>query len=339
MATIKEVARRARVSVGTVSNILSEAVPVSAALRERVMVAIRELDYHPNHVARSLKVRQTKMLGMVIPDITNPFFPQLVRGAEDGALQRGYMLVTFNTDDRVEREEQVLTVLRSRKVDGVLLVIAPTSGRSGHIERVIASGVRVVCLDRLPTGVDVDGIATDNRKGAEVCIRHLVTSGHRRIAIITGPMHLTNARDRLEGYKSGLREAKLKIQPELILEGDFRLESGYLLAKELLLRKDRPSALFVSNGMMALGVVKALEETRVECPREISVATFDDLPMAEVYRPHLTAVAQPAYEIGRRGSDLLIDRIEGKPLPAKPIHILVDPELKIRESTSPPAAA
>jgi LacI family transcriptional regulator len=335
MATIKEVAKRARVSVGTVSNILSDLVPVSPKLRDRVMTAIKELDYHPSHIARSLKIRQTKMLGMIIPDITNPFFPQLVRGAEDAALKHGYLLVTFNTDDRVDREERVLSVLRARRVDGILLVIAHNTARSLHIERTIDAGVPLVCLDRIPSGIKVDAVATDNKKGAEVCVRHLISAGHKRIAMITGPMDVRTAQDRLDGYKVALRQARMRVDPELVLHGDYHLESGYRLAKDLLLRRNRPDAIFASNGMMALGVVKALEETRLRCPEDISIAAFDDLPMADVYRPHLTAVAQPAYETGRRGAELLIRRIENLETNAKTIEILLDPELKIRESTAP----
>jgi LacI family transcriptional regulator, galactose operon repressor len=338
MATIKEVAKRAGVSVGTVSNIISQRGTVSPNLRERVLSVIRELDYHPNHFARGLKRKHTKMLGMIIPDITNPFFPQLVRGAEDAALQHGYLLVTFNTDDRVEREQEVLAVLRSRGVDGILLTIAHTVGRSLHIERTLEAGVPIVCLDRIPPRLPVDAIATDNQKGAEVCIRHLLSIRHRKIAIITGPMDLRTAQDRFEGYQSALREAKLKPEPDLIAHGDYHLESGYRLAKDFLLRRTRPTALFVSNGMMALGVVKALEETRFRCPHDIAVATFDDLPIADVFRPRLTAVAQPVYEIGRRGVELLIQRIEGRLPNKKPIQILLDPELKIRESTGFPGA-
>ena len=186
----------------------------------------------PNHVARSLKIKQTKMLGMVIPDITNPFFPQLVRGAEDAALEHGYLLVTFNTDDHLSREEQVLSVLRARRVDGILLAVAHDTERSLHIERTIESGVAVVCVDRIPPSIRVDAVATDNKKGAEVCMRHLTSSGYKRIAIIMGPMALRTAQDRLEGYKTALREAKMKVHPDLVVNGDFHLESGYRLAKD-----------------------------------------------------------------------------------------------------------
>jgi len=333
MPTIKEVAKRAGVSVGTVSNVLSGSIRVSPLLMERVCKSIRELDYHPNHVARSLKIKQTKMLGMVIPDITNPFFPQIVRGAEDAALKNGYLLVTFNTDDQTEREKQVLSVLRSRRVDGVLLAIAHDTTDISHVTHMISSGIPVVCLDRIHSRLKVDSVTVDNVKGSQTCVRHLISMGHRRIAIITGAMGLGTARDRLRGYKVALREAKLKIDPDLIKEGNFRTEGGYRGAKELLLQRDRPSALFVSNGMMTLGVLKALEEIGLRCPRDIALATFDDLSVADVFRPHLTAVAQPTYAIGCRGAEILIEKLEGRTPDSRLLRILLDPELKIRESS------
>ncbi len=332
MATIKDVAKHAGVSVGTVSNVLSESIPVSAALRERVFAAIRKLDYHPNYVARSLKVNRTKTLGMVISDITNPFFPQVVRGAEDTAFKRGYLLITFNTDDKVERERQVLSVLRSRRVDGVLLVVAPGSDIA-HIRNTMQAGIPFVCLDRIPPGLSVDSVSVDSVKGTQVCVRHLINRGHRRIAIITGPLTLQTARDRVAGYQAALLEAGIEPEPDLVIEGDFRESGGYRLGKELLLRHNRPTAVFASNGMMALGLVRALEEIGLACPGEVAVASFDDIPLSAVFRPHLTAIAQPAYEIGSKGAELLIDRLQGNITSRKRIALRLEPELRIREST------
>jgi LacI family transcriptional regulator len=333
MATITEVAKRARVSIGTVSNVISGNIPVSEHLKKRVLDAIRALDYHPNHIARSLKVRQTNMLGMVIPDITNPFFPEMMRGAEDAALQKGYLLVTANTDERVEREKSVVSVLRSRQVDGLLIAVAPARGDLAHIRSAVESGISIVCLDRVPPGISLDSVAVDNVKGAQDCVRHLIRSGHREIAIITGSLALEIGQDRLNGYEAALRDAKLPVRQEFILEGDFREESGYRLAKEILIGQRRPTALFISNGVMTLGVLQALDETGVRCPEEIALATFDDLPFGRAFHPHLTAVAQPTYEIGFQGANLLIDRIEGR-LSGKPVAIRLASELKIRESTT-----
>jgi LacI family transcriptional regulator len=334
MVTIKDVAKRARVSAGTVSNVISGSVPVSAELHKRVQAAIRELDYHPNYVARSLKVSQTHTLGVVISDITNPFFPLMVRGAEDAALKHGFLLITFNTDDQVDREKLGLSLLRARRVDGLMLVVAPNQGDVAHIRNILRAEIPIVCLDRLPQGIVLDSVSVDNVKGAQTCVRHLISQGHRRIAIITGPMNLQTARDRLKGYRDALQEAGITPENDLILEGDFREASGYRLSKELLLRLRRPTAVLVSNGMMTIGVVRALEEVGLHCPADIAVASFDDLPFATAFRPHLTAVVQPAYEIGYQGADLLIKRVQQGTTSRRRVSICLQPELRIRESTS-----
>jgi LacI family transcriptional regulator len=335
MATVKDVAKRARVSAGTVSNVISGVVPVSAELQKRVHAAIRGLDYHPNYVARSLKVNQTNTLGMVVSDITNPFFPQVVRGAEDAALQQGFLLITFNTDDQLDRERQVLSVLRSRRVDGLLLVVAPGHGDISHIRNTIQAGIPVVCLDRIPPGIAVDSVSVDNVKGAQVCVRHLISQGHRRIAIVAGSLALQTAKDRLKGYEAALREAGIEPEADLIVEGDFREATGYRLGKDLLLRHRRPTAVFVSNGMMAIGLVRAVEETGLTCPADIAIATFDDLPLAEAFRPHLTSVAQPTYEMGFQGASLLIRRLRQQVTSRRRVTIRLEPELRIRESSGP----
>jgi LacI family transcriptional regulator len=329
--TIKEVAERAGVSIATVSNAISGTRRVGKARMARVLAAIKELDYHPNEVARSLKVKQTRMLGMVLPDITNPFFSDLIRGAEDAALERGYLLVTANTDEQVEREVRIVAALRSRRVDGILLA-ATASKSETHLKSVVAAGIPIVCLDRMAPGLALDGVLADNVRGTQECVRHLIRAGHRQIAIITGSMELQIAHERLKGYRAAFKEANIPIQNELIMEGDFREEAGYRLGKQLLLRRERPTAIFASNGVMMLGLLIALDELGVKCPEEIALATFDDLPFAHSFHPHLTAVAQPANAIGYQGTMLLLDRIEGKRSDG-PVEVRLAPELKIREST------
>jgi LacI family transcriptional regulator, galactose operon repressor len=335
MATVKEVAKRAGVSVGTVSNVLTGVTPVSAGLRERVRSAVRELDYHPDYVARSLKLRHTMMLGMIISDVTNPFFSSLVRGAEDAALERNYLLLTFNTDDRIEREKRALAVLRSRRADGILLVVAPQAEDYDHVAETLALGTPVVCLDRVPPKLKVDSVTVNNVKAARDCVQHLIARGHRRIGIITGSMALQTARQRLRGYEKALADAGIPMSPELVREGDFRTPSGYALGRELLSMPHRPSAIFSSNGMMALGVLKAIEELGLNCPNDVALAVFDDLPMADIIRPHLTTVAQPAYHMGYRGAELLIRKISGQMTKDGKVNVSLEAELKIRESTAP----
>lgn len=337
MPTIKEVAYKAGVSVGTVSNVLSRAVPVSAELRERVEAAVQALDYHPNHVARSLKIRQTKMLGMVISDITNPFFPQLVRGAEDAAWKHGYSLTTLNSDDKVEREQQIFGVLRTRKMDGILLTMADDKGDITHVQGTINSGTPVVFLDRVPSHINGDSVSVDNLLGARQCVEHLLQAGHRRIAILAGSRDLLTGRNRLKGYEDALAAAGIPLDRSLIRHCHFRQEAGCIASLELLQTTPRPTAIFACNGMMALGLIQAIGDLNLRCPEDVALATFDDLPSSAAFRPRLTAVAQPAYEIGYQGAELLIARLNGT-APPEPVHLVLPTELRVRESSALRAA-
>jgi LacI family transcriptional regulator len=333
MVTIREVARRAKVSVGTVSNVLAGLATVRPEMRKRVEQAMRELDYHPNQIARSLKTRSTKTLGTIISDITNPFYPQLVRGAEDAALLHGYLLITLNTDDNAERERQALSVLRARKVDGVLITVAPGEDYS-HLQATIDSGLPLVAMDRVPVGMAVDSVSTDSAQGARMCMHHLLSRGHRRIGLVTANVRIPTARARLEAFRAALLEAGEMPDEALIKCGDNRLDSGYRLSKELLLEAKPPTAVFAANGMMGFGVLKALRELGLRCPEDVALAVFDEVPFGDVLRPRLTVVAQPAYEMGRLGAELLIARIEGRENSAEPVQTRLSPELIVRESTA-----
>lgn len=336
IARIRDVALRAGVSIGTVSNVLANSPKVNPELRGRVEQAIRELQYEPNHAARSLATRSSKSIGVVISDITNPFFPLLVRGVEDVALRHGYTLTVQNTDDRLEREKSSLAVLRARGSDGVLLVCAPNvEADVQHLCSLREAGVKLVCLDRVPAGFDCDAVVADNEKGARQCVRHLHLLGHRHIAAILGPSGLQNSADRTRGYREALRECGLAWDSRLEREGDFRLEGGYRLAKDLLLSETPPTAIFAANCMMGLGVLKAIQACGLSCPQHVSLAVYDDYPGADIFRPTLTVVAQPAYDIGRRGTEMLISRLSGGAVGPPWLEIL-PPELIVRESTAPP---
>ncbi|HZZ37780.1 MAG TPA: LacI family DNA-binding transcriptional regulator [Acidobacteriaceae bacterium] len=332
MPTIVEVAKRAGVSIATVSHVIRGTKRVTRDVEERVRTAIRELDYFPNEIARSLKVAQTRMLGMVLPDITNPFFPEIIRGAEDTAFERGYFLVTANTDEQIGRERRIVAALRSYRVAGMLLASAPSNDAS-HILRLIASGVSVVCLDRHVPGVPTDAVLLDNVRGARECVRHLIQFGHRSIAIITGHLKTQTAQERLQGYEEALREADIPVAGKLIFEGDFREESGYQLGRQLLERPTEATAVFVCNGVMTLGLLKAMEIEGVRCPEDLSLATFDDLTIDRTFHPHLTAVVQPGYEMGARAATILMDRIEGK-MTGPPNSLRIVPTLVLRESSA-----
>ena len=333
MVTIREVARQAKVSVGTVSNVLAGSASVRAELRRRIEEAMRGLDYHPNQIARSLKTRQTKTLGMVISDITNPFFPQVVRGAEDAAMESGYLLITLNTDDNPERERRALSMLRAQKVDGLLLTVAATREDMKHVEQFRASGLHIVCIDRKVPNIPLDLVCSDNTRGARMCMQHLLSRGHRRIGYLSGSAGLFTAETRLDGFRQALEEAGIGGDPRFVRHGDFRLESGYRLAKEMLLEHEPPTALFASNAMMGFGALKAINELGLRCPEDVALAMFDDVPFGDVIQPRLTVVAQPAYEIGRVGAELLIARLEGRETSTEPVRHMLAPELLVREST------
>ncbi len=334
MPTIKELARRAGVSVGTASHVLNGRVPVSKELRKRVEAAIAELDYHPSQVARSLSIRRTHTLGMVIPDIANPFFPQMIRGVESVVTKFGFSLITFNTDDQLQREKDTLAVLRSRRVDGILLVISPGRRDNAHIARVMDAGIPVVCLDRLPNGrLGLDCVSADNFSGSREAVRHLIATGHRDIAIVTGPLTLKNALDRLRGYKAAFAEAGFPVTARRVQEGDFRRETGERICQEMFSSGKRlPSALFISNNLMAIGALEGLSRMGFRCPEDFALVAFDGFVFPDVFHPTLTTVVQPTYEMGVRGAEILIQRVKGESMGA-PVHIELPTELRLKEST------
>jgi len=334
MSTIKEVARLANVSVGTVSHVISGSVPVSDQLRRRVTEAIRALDYHPNHIARSLKTSRTRILGIVVPDMTIPFFPQVIRGAEAAARKRNYYLVAVNSDDSSNRQREVLSLLRSQRVDGILLVVAAGQGSITQITQIRQSGIPVVCLDRLPENISIDSVCVDDCAAADMGVSHLISMGHQRIAILTGPLTLKNEQDRLQGYNNALTRAGLAVDATLIWEANFHQEEITRICGEHLRdAQRRPAALFSTNGVTGLGVLKALHVCGLNTPDEIAFATFDELTIEEVFRPAITTVVQPAYDIGHRATDILINRIERCMLDASTVSIRLPATLKIRETS------
>ena len=224
MSTIKQVAELAGVSIGTVSHVITGSVPVSKGLRAKVQAAILQLDYYPNHVARSLKTSKTRTLGIVVPDLTIPFFPRVIRGAEEAALQRRYSLIAVNSDDSAAREKELLSLLRSQRVEGILLVVAAGAAPIGDGYEMKDSGVSLVYLDRIPDGLQGDSVSVDSFAAADLGTSHLISMGHRSIAIVTGSLSLRNEKERLQGYQKALRRAGIKLQDKLIWEGNFRPE-------------------------------------------------------------------------------------------------------------------
>jgi DNA-binding LacI/PurR family transcriptional regulator len=334
--TIKKVAERAGVSVGTVSHVINASVPVSEPLRLKVQAAIRELNYHPNHVARSLKTRRTRTLGIIVPDLTISFFPQVIRGAEKKAREHGYSLIAVNSTDDCDRQKELLSLLHSQRVEGILLVVASGPSPIAQMSRIREAGIPVVCLDRVPDRVPVDSVSVEDETAAETGVGHLIAMGHRRIAVVTGPLALKNERKRLLGYRQALRQAGIEACDELIWNGNLRPEDVEALCVERLrAMTGRPDAIFSTNGPTALGVLRALRDCGLRTPDDIGFATFDELTVDDVFTPAVTTVVQPAGEIGYRAAEILLKRI-GEDTPfdsAEPITVRLPATLRVRETS------
>jgi len=331
MPTIKEVADMAGVSVGTVSHVITGSVPVSESLRTKVQAAIRELDYHPNHVARSLKTSKTRILGIIVPDMTISFFPQIIHGAEMAARERGYSVIAANSSESADRQRELLSLFRSQQVEGILVVVAAAPTPLGQMTRLIEAGVPVVCLDRVPEKIPVDSVSVDD-VAAELGAMHLIGQGYRRIAIVTGPLALKNERRRLQGYEQSLKRAGIKLDPALVWQGNLRPDDLAAMCGERL--RDaaaRPDALLCTNGPTALGALRAMRACSLETPDDIGFVTFDELTVDELFSPHITTIIQPAYEIGSQAANILLDRIENGASEIRTIRLPAT--LKIRDSS------
>ncbi len=337
MPSIKKVAELAGVSVGTVSHVITGSVPVSEPLRLKVQAAIQKLDYHPNHVARSLKTNKTRTLGIIVPDMTISFFPQLIRGAEMAARHRGYALIAVNSDDDAERQKELLSLLRSQRVDGILLVVASAPTPVNQLSRMIDAGIPVVCLDRIPDRVPVDSVSLEDMEAAQMAVKHLIETGSRRIAIVTGPLSLKNERRRLVGYKKALELAGISREDNLVWQGNLRSEDVAAMCRERLgSGLPRPDAIFCTNGPTALGALRALRDCGLSTPADIAFVTFDELAVEDLFTPAITTVVQPAYDIGYRASEILLDRLEGRLTTAEKTMVRLPATLKVRQSSVRP---
>lgn len=330
MVTIRDVAERAGVSVATVSHVINGTRKVAPETAERVRRAMEELDYHPNAVARSLRTRKTQVIGVVVSDITNPFFATLVRGAEDAALEAGYSIFVCNSDETLEKENRYVQVLRRRRVDGMLL--APVGGgENPAIRKLARQGVPFVFVDRRAPGVEADAVLSDNVGGAYLATKHLIERGHERIGIVLGIRGATTSEERLAGYRRALEEAGIPLAEELVVWGGYRVEGGRRATAKLLSLTPPPTAIFSTNNLMTVGVLQELFARGVRIPDQVAVVGFDDLEWAEMANPPLTAVAQRPHEIGYRAVRLLLDRLGAEEfLPPREERVSVD--LKVRGS-------
>jgi LacI family transcriptional regulator len=337
MYKMQDVARLAGVSIATVSAVLNGSARVSAELTDRVQKAMEALDYHPDQVARSLKVGKTSVIGMVIPDVRNFFFPEVMEGVEDVARRNGYSVMLCNSNEDPEQEQRHLYTLVARRVDGIVLASADPAN---SYDRLLRRRFPIVFVNRIPQASGVCAVATDNESASYAATRHLIDLGHIRIAIISGPTKLSPFVGRVDGFRRAMQEARLAIREEYLKEATTQVEGGYRCTMELFGLREPPTAVVPMNSKLTLGVMRAVVELKLTLPGQLSVIAFDDFPGAEYFRPPLTAIAQPTYELGRTAMEHLLARMRANPDHVFPAQtVLLPADFRVRQSTAPPPAA
>jgi LacI family transcriptional regulator len=333
--TQNDVAQRAGVSQATVSLVLNKVsnTNIPEKTRLRVFTAIDELGYRPNILASSLRSGITQTLGLILPDIANPFFAEIGRSIENAAFEKNYNLILCNTEDDIERELLYVDVLCNRQVDGIIFVAA--GDQSDSLQRVIRKNIPVVMIDRDLPGMEVDAVLTDNQLGGYQATHHLIQLGHRRIGCIAGPSSVTPSARRGEGYRAALAEHQIPIDEALFIRGDFHPHSGWTAARCMLALQAPPTAIFAGNDLMAIGAFRAITEAGLRVPKDISLVGFDNIELASYTNPPLTTVAQPIQEAGRMAVSIMLERIQK---PGQNFHRVTLPtRLIIRNSTKKPA--
>lgn len=328
MTTIKDVAAAAGVSFSTVSHVLNNSRPVSPEARSSVEAAIRQLNYVPSGVARSLKVRATSTVGLLIPNGINPYFAELARGVEDFYERNGYCVILCNSDDDLEKQSNYLRVLLEKRIDG--LVIASAGGDRDLADTLGHLNIPVVIVDRDVAGVSADTVQIDHEAGARLAANHLIELGHRKIACISGPAAVGVSVQRIRGFRRALEEAGIAVRSDWIVEGDFSSPGGYGAAQLLL--KDPPTAIFAGNDMMGLGVLRALAERGLKVPDDVAVIGFDNVELGQFFYPALSTVGHSVRQIGEIAARALLQRMSGEEK-ARPRRLTIAPALFMREST------
>ncbi len=316
VSRIGDVAKRAGVSSATVSRVLAGKPHVSAAVRARVLAAAQSLHYRPNRIARSLRTQRSRFIGLVVSDIQNPFFNQIVRAVEDAVLPHGFVVFLCNTDENSEREMRYLELFLDEQVAGVILTPAQTDAEA--YRTFLDAGIPLTIIDREVTGLAVDTVVSDNQEASRRAVAQLIAGGHTRIGAVLSDLSIPTGRQRFTGYKQALADAGLPFHPELAVFGKPVEAEGYRLAETVMQSVKPPTALFTGSKLLTLSVLRYLFEHDLRIPEDVALASFDALewfPSA----PEMLSVIQPAYDIGKKAAELLLSRMEGSETPAERI--------------------
>ncbi|KYZ76958.1 LacI family transcriptional regulator [Anaerosporomusa subterranea] len=328
MVNIKEVAKQAGVSASTVSRVLTGNIPVAAETRQKVLDAVKDMNYQPNPLAQGLKGTRIKAIGLFIPNVRDLVFPAAVRGIEDTAKQHGYTVVLCNTDESIEKELSYIQNLRRRLINGFILSTARSN--SPHLLALKEEKFPMVCLIR-HLGEELDAVVLDNRDGAYQAVKYLVQRGHRKIVILNGNMEVYLYRERFAGYRQALEEAGIPLDKRLIFDNINGWDESGRVVRDMLNSGVRPDAIFGTSDPKAIGVLKAVKDCGFRVPDDISVIGFDDSDIAAFLDPPLTTVAQPFYEMGVKACEKLIRLIESKRRSRPKVEVL-PARLVVRDS-------
>ena len=337
-ATLRDVARKAGVHPATASRALNDDTRalVNEETAERVRLAAAELDYRPNPIARGLKTNRSYTIGVLIPDLTNPLFPPILRGIEDRLEEAGYTALIANTDNDPERELLDTQAMRARQVDGIITATARRD--HGGLDEMLAAGLDLVLVNRWLPGVPISAATGDDRKGQRMAIEHLAELGHRRIAYLAGPLDYSTGLDRHDAFLETVRELDLESDPALVHVSEaFTEAEGARLCGRLLDEGAEVTAIAAGNDLLALGCLDALAERAIDCPGRISVVGFNDMPFAGRFQPPLTTIRIPHYEIGTAAAELMLEQLQDES--EGPRHVRLEPALVVRESTAEPLGA
>jgi LacI family transcriptional regulator len=331
MSSLTDIARAARVSIATASRVVNESEFVAARTRARVQRVMARLGYQPNRVARRLRQRngRRQLLGMIIPEIENPHFAEIVRGVEDAAYLRRFAVMLCNSDDDAAKQQFYIDILRAESVDGV--IVPPIHDCDQTLLAAMATGLPLVAIDRRLDHPDVDSVLVDNRRGVRLAVEHLLQRGYASIAHIAGPSQNFTSREREEEWAATLATHGISVPAEYLWRGDNQRAGGAAGAEALLALRRPPRAIFVCNNLMAIGALEIIYRRGLAVPDDIAVVAFDDPPWAQALRPALTTVRQPTREMGRVAVELLLDRLDEPAAPGR--KVLLTPELITRDSS------
>jgi len=341
--TIKEIGRRLGISKSTVSRALRDSSEISEATKERVIELARRLNYSPNPIALSLLKNKTHTIGIIVPDIDNPFFSTAIGGVEDVAYSRGYHVMIYQSHESYEREKANVRHIADRRADGLIVSVASQSPDQHHFSELQDGGIPIVFFDRASNEVQTHKVLVDDYAGAFAGTEHLIQQGCRKIAHIAGPMSLAISRNRYNGYRDALHKHKLPLRDEWVVTAEYSQSEGTDRAYQLMALRERPDAIFAASDRIAIGVHWALRQLGYRMPEDVALIGFSDLGVSGLLDPPLSSVAQPSFEMGRQATELLLELIKNKNTPVTYETRVLKTNLNIRGSslkiTAPTAPA